>query len=435
MALKLTPPGGERTFDAALTLVFGLFICVRATPLWPQPVSYPAPIVALTGLVLTIAGAGLWRRQAWARWPVIALMVVLAGLAGAKNLTDGIGFWRIVGPVALLWHAWDVFRHFSPEALAASDPDSATDDGPMISLVLLLRRPRHLEANMVARYAELVWNTPFATPTGDADEAKQDQPLGPWVMGQSPIFMVSAPDGMFVVHNHDRPYFDRPEEAAEEVHELRQRNIILENRGWLAVDLMQLTDPNATRESAYPAIARFIAELAGPDCQAIFQPATARLNPWDDTLEAKLRSGQVAEVFEEPTLVPVIQVPDDDPRMQAAVAEAHQRWPEFVAAFNAQDAENFSVKAPVSAGGNTEFIWVQVDALHGDQVSGTLGNEPVDLGDLREGSRVTVAAADVSDWAFLRGEEHTGLFSLKVIQAIQAERNQEATAADPTSGG
>lgn len=424
MALKLTPPGGERTFDAALTVVFGLFICVRATPLWPQPVSYPAPVVALAGMILTIAGAGLWRRQAWARWPVIALMLMLAGLAGMKNLTDGIGFWGIVGPVALLWHAWDVFRHFSPEALAASDP---ANDGPMISLVLLLRRPRHLEATLVARYAEQVWNTPFVAPSArDSADESPDQPLGPWVMGQSPIFMVSAPDGMFAVHNHNRPYFDRPQEAAEEVHELRQRKIILENRGWLAVDLMQLSDPNATRESAYPAIARFIAELAGPDCQAIFQPATARLNPWDDTLEAKLRSGQVAEVFEEPTLVPVIQVPDDDPRMQAAVAEARQRWPEFVAAFNAQDAENFSVKAPVSAGGNTEFIWVQVEAIHGDQVSGTLGNEPVDLGDLREGSRVTVAADEVSDWAFLRGEEHTGLFSLKAIQAIQAERNQEA---------
>lgn len=434
MALKLTPPGGERTFDAALTLVFGLFICVRATPLWPQPVSYPTPVVALAGLILTLAGAGLWRRQAWARWPVIALMVVLAGLAGAKNLADGIGFWRIVGPVALLWHAWDVFRHFSPEALAASDPDSATDDGPMISLVLLLRRPRHLEANMVARYAELVWNTPFATPTGNHTEAQQDQPLGPWVMGQSPIFMVSAPDGMFVVHNHDRPYFDRPEEAAEKVHELRQRKIILENRGWLAVDLMQLADPSATRESAYPAIARFIAELAGPDCQAIFQPATARLNPWDDSLEAKLRSGQVTEVLADPTLVPVIEVPDDDPRMQAAVAEARQRWPEFVTAFAARDGEHYAVKAPVTAGGNTEFIWVQVESVEGDRITGTLGNEPVDLGDLREGSSVTVSANDLADWAFVRGEQPTGLFSLKAIQQIQAERNRADASPEPPPG-
>lgn len=423
MAFKLSPPGGERTFDAALTLVFGLLVCAMATPLWPQPLTYPVPAVAIVGLILVGAGVGLWRRQAWARWPVIALMVLLAGLAAAKAVTEGVSFWRVAAPFALLWHAWDVFRHFSPAALAASDPDA--NEGPMISLVLLLRRPRHLEANMVARYAELVWNTPFVTPTGeDAAESSQDQPVGSWVMGQSPIFMLSAPDGFFVLHNHDRPYFDEPEQAAEAVHELRQRKVILENRGWMAVDLMHLANPEASRESAYPAIARFIAELAGPDCQAIFQPATSRLNPWDDSLEAKLRSGQVTEVFEDPTAVPVIEIPEDDPRMQAAVAEARERWTEFVAAFAARDGESFTVKAPVSVGGNTEFIWVQVEAIEGERITGTLGNEPVDLGDLREGSRVTVAAKEVADWAFVRGEEPTGLFSLKAIQQIQAERNR-----------
>ncbi len=422
MASKFSPPGGERTFDAALTVVFGLLLLAMASPWWPRGLDYPRPAVALAGVILTAGGGLLWCRRGWARWPVTGVVAGLAGLAVGKLFTDGFTFWRVLGPVALLWHSWDVLRHFSPRALAESDPN-AEPDGPMVSLVLLLRRPRHLEANLVARYAELVWATPFKSLSADSEP--QDDPPGPWVGGQSPIFMVSAPEGFFIVHNHDRPYFDDPAKLAEEVDELRLRKVIEDNRGWLAVDLMRLSDDQAPRESAYPAIARFIAELAGPDCQAVFQPATNRFNPWDDELEAKLRAGDVADVFAEPTQVPVINVPEDDPRMLAAVTEARTRWPEFVAAFDAKAGESFSVKAPVTAGGNTEFIWVQVESVAGEDIAGTLGNEPVDLGDLREGSPVTVQVPELNDWMFLRDGEPVGLFTVKAIQEIQKERAAE----------
>lgn len=47
----------------------------------------------------------------------------------------------------------------------------------------------------------------------------------------------------------------------------------------------------------------------------------------------------------------------------------------------------------------------------------------MELGNLREDSQVTVEAGDIADWAFVRGEQPTGLFSIKAIQAIQTERN------------
>ncbi|HEX6987071.1 MAG TPA: DUF2314 domain-containing protein, partial [Planctomycetaceae bacterium] len=72
----------------------------------------------------------------------------------------------------------------------------------------------------------------------------------------------------------------------------------------------------------------------------------------------------------------------------------------FVAAYEAGQGEHFSVKAPVSHGGNTEFIWIAVTAIEGDRVYGTLANDPADLGPLRCGSKVAVPAADLNDWCY-----------------------------------
>jgi len=425
MPFKFSPPGGERTFDSLVSLGLGALFSALNIRFWLNPAS-PDPAGAIqlaVGTLLLAGGVLLWFRLGWARWLVIAAFVVIAALSAHRSYTRGFSLWMVLGPAALAWHAWDVFRHFSPQALADSDPDASTSE-PLISLVLLLRRPRHLEATLLARYAESVWSTPFHAGNQPADETGP----GHWVVGQTPIFLVSAPDGLFMVHNLDRPYFNEPAELAEKVGELRLRKVLEENRGWLAVDLMQLKDETAPRESAYSPIARFIAELAGPDCQAIFQPATDRFNHWDDALETRLRSGEVADVFEDPTQIPVIQVPDDDPRMQAAVAEARERWPEFTAAFHARDGEGFSVKAPVTVGENTEFIWVNVDSLGDETITGRLGNDPVDLGDLREGSPVTVAVADLNDWAFLRAGQPVGMFTVQVIAAVQQERQAAANA-------
>jgi uncharacterized protein YegJ (DUF2314 family) len=107
--------------------------------------------------------------------------------------------------------------------------------------------------------------------------------------------------------------------------------------------------------------------------------------------------------------------------MKAAVAEARQRWPEFVAAFQSRAGEYFSVKAPIRSAGNTEFIWIHVDALDGDTVRGRLGNDPVDLGHLKEGDAVSVPLGEVNDWAFLQAGQPIGMFTVSVLQAVQNE--------------
>ena len=107
--------------------------------------------------------------------------------------------------------------------------------------------------------------------------------------------------------------------------------------------------------------------------------------------------------------------------MKAAVAEARTTWPQFVEAFKKRDGENFGIKAPITANGRTEFIWVEVTGLEPEYIHGTLGNDPVDLGDLKYGSQVEVPLEDLNDWGYIRNGEPVGMFTVKVLQAIYNE--------------
>jgi uncharacterized protein YegJ (DUF2314 family) len=126
------------------------------------------------------------------------------------------------------------------------------------------------------------------------------------------------------------------------------------------------------------------------------------------------------DVFKSSAYVPVIRLTGDTDAMVAAVAEARRRWPEFVNAFLASDDRiGFSVKAPVTEGGNTEFIWINVKSVHGGQIHGLLANDPVSLGALKLGDFVSVEEAELNDWCYPApndGERPIGLFTLDALR-------------------
>src|SRR5258708_28860768 len=100
----------------------------------------------------------------------------------------------------------------------------------------------------------------------------------------------------------------------------------------------------------------------------------------DEEIREALRSDDPLQSFRETVNPPLINVKEDDPGMKAAVDEARKRWPEFVDAFvNRKKDQLFSIKAPVTDGRHTEYIWVMVEEIDGDIINGDLGNNPVDL--------------------------------------------------------
>jgi uncharacterized protein YegJ (DUF2314 family) len=421
-------PGGERALTAGAVIVVGLSLSWVGIRFWmSSSVSFAGWLLLALGLPMSASGVGLWFRRAWARWPAVGFLVLLMVGQAWGVATKGGTWGRVALLVGFAAVAWSVFRDFSPSALASDRTAPGAGEKPLVSLVLLLRKPRHLETGMLARYCEAAWGGTFRVLRDDERPnagSTDDGPASGWVGGRSPYFFVGSGHGVFLVHNHGQCYFEDGSAFASAATDLRLRQVLEENRGWLAVDFMEgaRPDPSTVASDYYPVMARLVAELAGPDCQAIYQPDGNRFNHWDESLETRLRSGDVAQVFEEPTRMPVVEVAEDDPRMLAAVDEAIRHWPEFAAAFGRHEGEAHAVKAPLTRGDRTEFIWIDVDRIENDRVQGRLGNEPMDLGGLRIGSAVEVPVSDVRDWVYVVDGQPRGMFGTKVLVEIQRGR-------------
>jgi uncharacterized protein YegJ (DUF2314 family) len=425
-------PGFPRALAAFALFAFGSHslwrgITLPASTPWERGLHLGAAPVAM---LLAVA---LWFRMGAARIPACAAAAMLAADALWQAATQPGLRWQWLPALVLVVIIWDIWQLYSPERLANDGPKPDAPDRPLISLVLLLRRPRHLDASTLARYCETAWGGKFEVVTepessggipSSASAPRED--TGQFVTGKPPVLIAAAARRLHLVHCSDRPYFEDPAAISDKAGEARLRKVLEENRGWLAVDLVQREEESIQAEEHYPRLARLVAELAGPDCQAIYQPSEGRFNHWDDELEAKLRQGDFMGVFADLVAPPVVEVGDEDPRMVEASQQARSRWDEFVAAFTSGGAHHCAVKAPITVGSRTEFIWITVESIEDGLISGRLGNEPVDLGDLRLDSRVTVDAALVADWVFFQDEQPTGLFSLKALGEIQQERQKES---------
>lgn len=402
MAFKLKTPGGERTSYAIGAVGFGIYIAIDSF-------IHGRSVGGAIGLLLAVIGVGLWFNQQWARWLGIGLTAVAVTFMGVHMAQHGIRWWGVIGMGVGVWSAWGLWKEFSPGKIAESEDKPKS----MISLVLLLREPRYLEAKILAQIISSAWGQDFSA----GDDAEGDSTR--FVVGESPMFAVQSSEGFFVIHNFPSQYFDDTAKAADDFQELRMHKAVKNHQAWIAVDLIRPHDEAATPEAFYPQIARLVAELADENVLALFHPDSGKLTAWDESLTGKLRGPDALEVFGEMHHPPVIHVEDDDPRMQAAVAEAKERWPEFVESFKRREGTNYSVKVPITVGECTEFIWVEVNGLEPEYIHGTIGNDPVDLGDLKLGDRVEVPLADLNDWVFVRDGQPVGLFTIKVLEEIQ----------------
>lgn len=387
-------------------MVFGF----GALLLW-LGISDRSRVIVVTGGAFAVAGMALWGRLRWAKKVTVTVLLIYAGMVLLGMIVKGnFRLTPLIIALSMIWFAVEMIREKGGEAESEGAEDSPSK--PFISFVLLLAAPRQLTAAPLSKACSRAWGGGF--PTGDAGEDKPSA-APTFVVGDSPLFFVKSLEALYMVHNFPTPYDEDAGKTAESIPDLRVREAFRNHRAWLAVDLMTPFDPTRSQESHYPAIARLIAELAGDDCLAIVHPESGRINAWDDSLKAGLRGPAPLQEFALPAHPPVLNVADDDPDLLAGKAEARERLPEFIDAFRRKDGEHFSIKAPVSAGGRTEHIWITVDRVDDEEVGGVLGNEPVNLGGMKLGDRVEVPISDVEDWVVVRGGSPIGLFTSRTV--------------------
>jgi uncharacterized protein YegJ (DUF2314 family) len=119
---------------------------------------------------------------------------------------------------------------------------------------------------------------------------------------------------------------------------------------------------------------------------------------------------------------PVVNVPDADPVMNAAIERARQTLPEFWQHFATPKADevDFSLKLAISDDNGTEHFWCI--NIEGDATAATceIGNEPQFVLTVEYGERVEVDPAIISDWMFFVGEKIRGARTLRAILPMLA---------------
>lgn len=279
-------------------------------------------------------------------------------------------------------------------------------ESPILSLVLLERTPRYLDDRLLASIASSAWGGDFGV---------RDEGHSRFVVGEPPTMTVKSPDGSFLIHTLARPFWDRCEDIASLLADVRAQRALREHQAWISVNLLDTT-VGGSREKAFGQVGRLLAELAGPDTLAVVQPESGSFRVWDESVAEILRNASSLDCLSFPNAAPVVQVSPDDPLMAKAVAEARRRWSEFTRAFSGRHPEqHFSVKAPVTRGGQTEHIWIDVLAISSENIRGKLGNDPIDLNGLKLGDPISVPISTIEDWLYVLTDKPVGGFTIPAV--------------------
>lgn len=369
-----------------------------------------------------VAGYGAYKRYRWGLLLGLGFLGVLLACSVYFLILNRPSILRVFGVLSCAWVLWDVWRELRHPRQLDTSASSQEPDQPMVSLVLLLKEPQHLDATILAKVASKAWDADVKT----IEQSDDDDSELSFVGGDSPHFICSHGGGFFAIHNFDRPYFEDVEQIATAVTELRRQKAIREHTAWISCDLIRWLEPGDDLSQAYRLIARLLCELLDDNCLAIVDPKAQQVFLNDPETESKLRSPDPRTALQESYYVPVIAVAPDDPRMLAAVAEARGRWEEFVTTFEKREdsGNEFFVKSPFSENDVTEFMWLKVEALENGRIFGVLGNDPNELPSLREGSRVTAKAEELNDWIIQPPTgDFIGGFTIHVLSEQVDEEN------------
>jgi uncharacterized protein YegJ (DUF2314 family) len=297
--------------------------------------------------------------------------------------------------------------------LLGDDPLDALAPVMTSSLVLFLGRERTLDAVELQKRLGAEFGVAFGGPDDDNDEH--------FVVPQDGFVRVVSGDAMALVQLAAA----EPKPAAElqRYEDLRIRRVFGEQKQYL-----RLYSLGEVGEAAEAARRRFLGRIAaalwGDDVLGLNWHCDATLVPASADVPKQLRSEQpVAATLGEP-VSPVLEATDRE-AMAAAWAKARETWPEALA--HLQKGGELSAKFPFArvTKGGIEHIWVTVQSVDGDVVRGVLANEPMDLGDLKLGSKVECKLAELSDWLFLRDGKMVGGYTVKVLEQQAARSKQQ----------
>lgn len=271
-----------------------------------------------------------------------------------------------------------------------------------VALVLLQSEPRVLTRGHVAQAVSRAMGAPFS------EEAVTEEHF---------CYHRLHVDGFeLTVASSPEPYIPKERDPSRD---LRLADAISRHEAAILVDCWDAPE-GRERTEATGLMGKIVAELSDETTLAVYCFHTQRLNVMDEKLLTMLRDGEAMEAMSGMTFDPIAGIASDDEAMEAAMAEARRRWPEFVAAFGGRASEDGCiVKGRFGEGDRVEHMWLTAEAADAAGVSGVLQSDPFGLPRPRKGDSVRVELEDISDWVFATDNGILGNFTAPIVERAQ----------------
>ena len=102
----------------------------------------------------------------------------------------------------------------------------------------------------------------------------------------------------------------------------------------------------------------------------------------------------------------------DETAMNAAIERARKEVDQFLKVLAANDADSFSVKAPITDKNGTEHFWITDVRYANGEFAGKIGNDPGIVENVKMGQDWKIKKSEISDWMFVRGEKIHGGYTI-----------------------
>jgi uncharacterized protein YegJ (DUF2314 family) len=114
-------------------------------------------------------------------------------------------------------------------------------------------------------------------------------------------------------------------------------------------------------------------------------------------------------------------VDPDSPEMIEAIASARKSLPYFWdKRATALNPEDYMVKVAIEDGEMTEHFWLKDPRIEGENVIGTIENDPGVVKTVKYGETVTVPESKISDWMYSEGDLMHGNYTARVLAKPQS---------------
>ena len=112
----------------------------------------------------------------------------------------------------------------------------------------------------------------------------------------------------------------------------------------------------------------------------------------------------------------------DQQEMDAAIARARSEVDTFITELSKGNGTDFSVKAPIKDGDNTEHFWLTDIVFRDGEFKGMIGNDPGMVGNVEIGQKWTIKKSEISDWMFMRDGKMHGNYTMRpLLDSMPAE--------------